>query len=331
MLRNGCSRPITYSELEQFDQPLKILDEPAPHTRLGQQVRALEQLGLEKMARAVKVCGRLGEKSHFECGRSYASKIIRAHRRFCCKWCDRHYAKRLFQEHLEYQRCLHPKGTLYRVTVRLPNGVLSAEAVREFENNVVNAVRAWFKSTKPLNWGFKSLTHYDDHGSLVVKSIIALPPDLPLPPGPLKVSSSTVTVSHGASVTAYQAMLTDILQPIVTGGHSILRAHLMAAFQKGNHFRSLGIFYGLISQARGLKRNNTKLPLSTSSSGAGFDQDKSPADPPLVICPSCGPGCHRVSVSVELIDALRDLPRLASPTFGSGWDEMEKLRGRSVF
>ena len=331
MLPRGSSRPLTGSDLAQLDRPAEILDEPEPHTRLGQQVRTLEHFGLAKMARAVKVCGRLGEKSEFQCGRSYFGKIIRAHRRFCCKWCDRHYAKRLFQEHLEYQRCLHPKGTLYRVTVRLPDGVLSAEVVRQFENDVVNAIRAWLKPTGSLNWGFKSLTHYHDDGSLIVKAILALPPNLPLPSGSLKVSSSTVTVSRGAPVTAYKSMLIDIVRPSVIAGRCVLRAHLMAAFQKGNHLRSIGILYGLISQNRGIKRTDANLPLSSTTSGAGFDQDRSPADPPLAICPSCGPGCHRLSVSVELMDTLRDLPRLARSTFGSGWDEMEKLRGRSVF
>lgn len=48
------------------------------------------------------------------------------------------------------------------------------------------------------------------------------------------------TVSESFPEHRYEALLTEILFPTVTEGHGLLRAELMAAFQGGNHLRSLG-------------------------------------------------------------------------------------------
>jgi hypothetical protein len=147
----------TEAELAQLGQPLNLLQDPAPHSKLGQQVRRLEQHGLHKAAKAVKVCGRLGETWTYACGR-FIRKIVRAHLRFCCAWCDRAINTRLFDEHRDYRKRLHPAATLHRVTVRSRHWPLTIPRIRDLEDSVVEAIRQWLKGY--CGWGFKSLTHY---------------------------------------------------------------------------------------------------------------------------------------------------------------------------
>ena len=65
------STQFSPSQLAELDQLQVLLEEPEPHTKLGQQVRRLEQKGLHKSAGYVKTCGRLVEKWTYACGRSY--------------------------------------------------------------------------------------------------------------------------------------------------------------------------------------------------------------------------------------------------------------------
>ena len=268
---------LSSSELALLDQPQAILEDPLPHTKRSQQVRRLEQHALYKMAGLVKACGRLGEKWGYACGRSFLRKIIRAHLRFCCSWCDRYIAERLFEEHRAYRERLDPSGTLHRVTVRSDNYPLSSDGLHDFEEALVTAIRRWFKGRQ--GWGFKSYTHYEN-GCLVAKGIISLPSGASLPPNGLPIPFGACTVGRGVSVTAFDAMLADILRPTLAEEHGVLRADLMAAFRGGNHLRSLGVFYGLITKKREemrLVQSQEKLHLSSGSqSGATFVE---PFDP----------------------------------------------------
>jgi hypothetical protein len=297
-------RPLTVSELEQLNQPLAVLEEPAPHTKLGQQVRRLEQHGLSKAARAVKTCGRLGEKSTYQC-RRIVRKIIRAHLRFCCAYCDRRLATRLFDEHRDYSKRLHPGATLYRLTIRFSISELSGTRIRNFEDSVVEAVRHWMKDYH--DWGFKSLTHYDK-GDLTVEGIIALPASRSLPAGSLSVPNATCHVEAGNSASAFEAMLSDIVRPRLTDGHGVLRADLMAAFQGGNHFRSLAIFYGLVSKKR-RERKDENLHLSNTRSGAGSEVPLTLSRPSSHCCPAHGPQCRRTAFSIEILSVLDQASR----------------------
>ena len=196
-----ASTQFSPSQLAELDQPQVLLEEPEPHTRLGQQVRRLEQKGLYKSARYVKTCGRLGKKWVYACGRTYLGKIIRAHLRFCCSWCDQHVATRLFEEHRAYRERLQPSGTLHLVTARSTHFPLSSDGSRDFEEAFVTAVRQWLKADK--DWGSKSYTHYLD-GELVIKGIIALPPGTTLPSndaGKLNPDAVELVGTHPSHVT----------------------------------------------------------------------------------------------------------------------------------
>jgi hypothetical protein len=225
-----ASTQFSPSQLAELDQPQVLLEEPEPHTRLGQQVRRLEQKGLYKSARYVKTCGRLGEKWVYACARAYLGKIIRAHLRFCCRWCDEHVATRLFEEHRAYRERLQPSGTLHLVTARSTHFPLSSDGIREFEEAFVTAVRQWLKADK--DWGSKSYTHYLD-GELIIKGIIALPPGTTLPSNDLTVPSAKCAIGRPVGVTAFEALLAAILKPVLTEGRGVLRADLMAAFPRG--------------------------------------------------------------------------------------------------
>ncbi len=351
------STELSPTELALLDRPQAILPDPEPHTKRAQQVRRLEQHGLYKTADAVKVCGRRGEKWGYGCGRSFLRKIIRAHRRFCCLQCDKHVAGRLFQEHRAYRERLHPSGTLHRVTVRSGHYPLSSDSIREFENAVVEAARGWFKGQFEADkvWGFKSMTHYES--GLVIKGIIYLPPGASLSPEGLQVPFGTCTVGIGVSVSAFEAMLADILGPTLTEDHSVLRADLMAAFNGGNHLRSLGVFYGQITKR--LKEDHLErdqnLPLirEVVESGVAFGGPQQklylssgeirhrrvfggrqyPSAPYVPPCPHCGPGCERISVSIEPMSELQDIPSLEENTSTrTAWREMQLLlRRRYVF
>jgi hypothetical protein len=97
--------------------------------------------------------------------------IIRAHLRFCCFWCDQPNSGGLFKEHRECRERLRPDTTLYRITFRGNQVPCESSAIRTFEESVVGTVRQWMRGLS--DWGFKSLTHYED-GVLVVEVTIAL-------------------------------------------------------------------------------------------------------------------------------------------------------------
>jgi hypothetical protein len=179
------------------------------------------------MARAVKACGRVGEKRTYACGRT-VRKIIRSHRRFCCIRCDRYVAAKLFEEHRAYRERLRPAGTLHRVIVRSHYWPVSSEGIRTFEDTVVRVFREHFKGW--LEWGLKFLTHYED-GDLVAKGILALPTGASLPSDSLSIPQAMCVIGRGVAASAFEAMLADILLPTLTEGHGVLRADLMAAFQ----------------------------------------------------------------------------------------------------
>jgi hypothetical protein len=312
------------SDLVLLDQPQTLLEDPEPHTKLGQQVRRLEQKGLYKAAGYVKTCGRLGEKWTYACGRSSLRKIIRSHFRFCCSWCDLHVAARLFEQHRAYLERLHPSGTLHRVTVRSSDYRISSDGVRDFEATVVEAVRLSFGGCQ--GWGLKFWTDYEE-GCLVARGIIYLPPGVSLPPKGLQFPSAKCSIGKAASVKDFEAMLADILRPSLTEDRGILRADLMAAFSGGKHLRSQGVFYGLISKKR-MERDQEKLPLSDSQSGTTSVEPHLPAhsSPP---CPHCGPSCQRVSVSYVPIPAFLGVPNLYQNSSTDGtWGVMQGLSRR---
>jgi hypothetical protein len=327
--------PLTLSESEIGDLPSFILDDPEPDSLRGQQVSRLEQLGLDKAAQAVSACGRLGEKSTYECGRSFIRKIIRSHRRFCCPYCDKHVAANLFEEHRAYRERLHPSGKLYLVTVESDDSTLSPDNIRNLEDKVVKSVRRLKGSER---WGFKTYTNYES-GRLIAKGILYVPPGETPKLAGLGVPSATCTVSAAASVHAFETMLADILQPTVTVGLGIFRAELMAAFQGGNHLRSMGVFYGLISKNREKKRpaqSEEKLHLSITPegvSGAALVQPKSSLPRYAPHCPHCGPGCDEVAVSVEPLSELKGIPTTEEYSSAERiWIEMRRLlREKRVF
>lgn len=320
--------PLTPSELAMLDQPLVLLDDPEPHTPRGQQVRRLEELGLDKAAQAVKACGRLGEKRTFACGRSFVRKIIRSHRRFCCRHCDEHIAAKLFEEHRAYRERLHPSGTLYLVTVESGDSTLSSVNIRNFECKVVEFVRRLKGSER---WGFKTYTNYES-GRLIAKGILYVPPgEIPNLAG-LSIPSATCAVSAGSSVYAFETILADILRPTVTVGFGMLRAELMAAFYGGNHLRSIGVFYGLVSKNREKKlpaQNEENLHLSETAeevSGAALVQPKNPLPRYAPHCPHCGPGCEEVAVSIEPLSELEGIPIIEEYSSADRiWGEMRRL------
>jgi hypothetical protein len=53
------AQPLALSESDLGDLPSVVLDDPEPDTPRGQQVLRREQLGLDKVAQAVKACERL--------------------------------------------------------------------------------------------------------------------------------------------------------------------------------------------------------------------------------------------------------------------------------
>src|SRR5277367_691971 len=87
--------PLTLSVSDIGQLPSNVLDEPEPHTPRGQQFQRLKQLGLHKPAQAVSACGRIVEKSTYECGESRFTTLC-SHRRFCCHYCDSYVAGKLF-------------------------------------------------------------------------------------------------------------------------------------------------------------------------------------------------------------------------------------------
>jgi hypothetical protein len=218
--------PLTLSALEIGELPSFILDDPDPHTPRGQQVRRLEELGLDKAAQAVKACGRLGEKSTYECGESRHRRLL-SHRRFCCPHCDVYVAAKLFKEHWAYRERLHFSGTLFLVTLKSADSTLSGDNIRNFEDRVVESIRRKFEGSE--GWGFKSFTHFESE-CLVAKAIIYVPPGKISPLAGLSIPFASCSVSAGVSVHAFDNMLAMILQPTVTVGFGILRAELMAAF-----------------------------------------------------------------------------------------------------
>src|SRR5436305_1848110 len=206
---------LTESQLAVLDEPLNILPDPEPHTKLGQQVHRLEQHGLYKAARAVSVCGRIGEKWTYECGRSAVRKIIRSHRRFCCRRCDEYLAGRLFDEHRLYQLRLRPGTVLFRITIRSNYWPVSREGIRQFENTYVAAARDLFKAAQ--GWGFKAVTHSVD-GHLLAEGIIAIAPGMSLPSS-LSMANATCSLGIGQLAYAYDGMLSEILRPKLTEGN----------------------------------------------------------------------------------------------------------------
>src|SRR5579863_3561724 len=127
---------ITPSVLSQLEEPSELLPELRPGSARGQQVARLRQLGIYKAADAVEVCGRLGEKATFDCGRQYLRKIIRSHRRFCCRWCDSHTADRLYRDHSAYKVRLNSSGTLHYILAKSNHFEVSPDGIRDFENVV---------------------------------------------------------------------------------------------------------------------------------------------------------------------------------------------------
>ena len=312
------------ADLAALDQPLNILLEPEPRTKLGQQVLRLEQQGLNKAAQAVKACGRVAELWTYACDRSAVGTIVRSHRRYCCVWCDRYLATRLFDEHRVYRRRLQSGAALFRITIWSSYRPISREGISQFENTYVAAIRELFKDSQ--GWGFKAMTHYIN-GYLVAEGMIAVPRGMSLPPN-LSIANATCSFGLERLPYAFDEMLSEILMPKLKEGHGILRADLMAAFQGGNHFRSLGIFYGLVSQQR-LERNRENLRLSstTSGSGAGSEGERPegrvrPAPP---TCPFCGPSCPRVRVTTEPLSVLNDIPRFEDRKSWA-WERMKKLQ-----
>jgi hypothetical protein len=328
--------PLTFSVSDISDLPLVVLDDPEPDTPRGRQFQRLEQLGLYKSAQAVSACGRLGEKSTYECG-ELRSTTLRSHRRFCCCYCDSYVASKLFKEHRAYRERLHPRGALFLVTVKSADSTLSGDNIRNFEDRVVGSVRRKFESCE--GWGFKSFTQYESD-CLIAKAILYLPAGTFPTAASLSIPNATCTVSAGASVHAFDKMLAMILQPTVTVGFGILRANLMAAFQGGNHLRSVGLFYGLVSKNRRREpptRNEGKLHLSGSPEqdvlGAGFVQPERPAFPYVPPCPRHGARCKRVAVARELMSDLKGVPRFEEfSSVDRFWIVMQQLlRQKRVF
>ena len=330
------STQLSRTEMALLDRPQIILEDPPADSKRAQQVRRLEEEhGLHKAAGYVKACGRLGEKWDYECGRSFVRKIIRSHLRFCCQHCDQHVASRLFSEHRAYRELLHPSGTLYRVTFISTGRSLSSSGIRDFEDMIVGSVRRQLKDV--AGWGWKSFTHYEA-GYLVAKGILYLPPGVSMIFDSLSIPLGTCTVSQGASVSAFETILTEILRPCITEGAGVLRADLMAAFQGGNHLRSLGVLYGLISKRRKkerLEQDREKLHLieTLEESGAGLVEERSRRLSYVPPCPHCGPGCRRVSVSTEPLSELEGIPSFENDDATEDiWREMrDLLRRRYVF
>ena len=113
----------------------------------------------------------------------------------------------------------------------------------------------------------------------------------------------------------------------------------MAAFQGGNHLRSMGVLFGLISKKRDEERRERtaeNLDLSSKSSdGSGTALAGSSAlrRPDMLTCPHCGPGCQRVSISIEPMSELRDIPNLfENSSTDRAWAVMQGLlRRKHVF
>jgi hypothetical protein len=319
------STEFSSSELVLNERPQGFLEDPPPHSKRAQQVRRLEHHGLYKVAEAVKVCGRRVEVWKYECGRSFPHKIIRSHLRFCCPWCDKHIAARLFKEHRAYRERLHLSGNLYRVTIRSNDYPVSGDGIRDLEEAIVKAVREALKDCN--GWGFKAFTHYEA-GWLIAKGIIYLPPGTSPALNSLSIASAVCTVSRGASVTAFEMMLADILRPCLSDGNGLLRADLMAAFRGGNHLRSLGVFYGLISKKRKeerLEQSEENLDLTShEESGTALAESKGLHRPYAPPCPHCGPRCKRVCVSLEEVSEFSHISGFQD----SAWSAMRRLLHR---
>lgn len=302
---------LSPSDFAHLDKPQTTLEDPPPNSPLAQQVRRLRDSGLYEAADAVNACGRLGELWKYECGREFLRKIIRSHRRFCCLRCDRHIAARLFEDHSAYRERLHPSGALHRITVRSSHYALTGEGICDFEDAIIQAVRRWLKDCE--GWGLKFFTHYEAE-CLVAKGIVYLPSGAFRDLNSLSIPSGTFTVSRGVSVTAFEVMLAEILEPALKEGHCALRGDLMVAFHGGNHLRSLGVFYGLISKKRAEKRleqTEEKLDLSSDAptvSGTGLANPKRHPRREFPPCPHCGPGCKRVSISSATLSELQGIP-----------------------
>ena len=161
-----------------------------------------------------------------------------------------------------------------------------SSAIPTFEESVVGTVRQWMRGLSDC--GFKSLTHYED-GVLVVKGMIALARGVSLPSNRRSIPAVTIDVSPSLAASAFEEILAYTLRPTLTEGNGLLRADLMAAFGGGNHFRSLGIFYGHVSKKR-QERRRQNLPLTLTFPQAGADS----AEPQRAFtrladhCPVCG-------------------------------------------
>jgi len=324
MLPHETEPPLTASELAQLNESHEILAEPAPHSRLGQQVLRLQQHGLYKAAEAVKVCGRIGEKSTYKCLRE-SRKIIRAHRRFCCLQCDRSNSARLFREHRAYAERLLTGSTLQRVIFRANQTPLSTPGIRDLEEAIVAVVRLWLSGL--YQWGFKGLTHFEN-GALVVKAMIALPLGISLPSNLQSIPGVAIEIGSRISVTGFEALLADILSPTVVEGHGLLRADLMAAFSSGNHFRNLGVFYGLVSRNRQEQKKQILHLTSTQQSGAGSAEPQRVVAKSQAWCPHCGPICPRVAVSYEALDDPENSREYKLTERDPVWDTMRELERR---
>jgi hypothetical protein len=313
---------LSESELAVLDRPLELIEDPGPHTKLGQQVLRLEQLGHYKIAKAVRACGRLGEKWTYECGRSEIRKIIRSHRRFCCVRCDRYLATKLFHEHRAYRERLHPASTLHLVTIRSDHRPVTGEGIRDFEDAIVRAFREHFEDR--LTSGLKFLTHYED-GYLVAKGILALAPGASLPSDAISIPNANSVVGEALAASAFESMLAHILLPTLLKGNGILRAELMVAFLGGNHLRSLGILYGLVSKKR-REQQQENLHLSTEiPSGAGSEGDEKISARPAPVCPTHGSSCRRVAVSIEIVCDVKTISSLAAFPEDAVWKTIRDL------
>jgi hypothetical protein len=187
---------------------------------------------------------------------------------------------------------------------------VTPEGVRDFENTVAKSIRSWLVDQS--NSGFKFFTHFENN-SLVAKAIVYLPPGSELPPHILEVPKSTATLGPKTSTHAFNNMLSGILQPTSTGD-GIVRADLMAAFQGGNHLRSAGVFYGLISKKRqegqSSKEDKDLCLIGGNESGTSSVPPIPRSQPDVTTCPHCGPNCKLTSISFALTLDVIHLPPL---------------------
>jgi hypothetical protein len=313
---------ITELDMSEWDGPLTVLLDPEPHTKLGQQFARLEQHGMQKVASAVKACGRTGEKWTYECGKSAVRRIVRSHRRFCCKQCDKYLAAKLFQENRLYGTLLDHSSNLHLVSFWSANHSLSSEAIRSFEDTVIQSLRRHFKGSS--NWGFKSMTHYDPSRGLLIVGIVSVPQGSSIHSKELRSAGIECEVGPAGGTYAFDGMLYEVLRPRLTVGHGVLRADLMRAFFGGNHLRSLGVFYGQIAKNKPVvDKQNLRLNATQSGVGSQSLRDRGMS----TACPYCGTTCARKTVSREILSDVEDIPWLLDdiPALDA-WERLRKLK-----